>query len=99
MPDLRGRSAREAAIASARRGLIVELHGSGHVTSQIPEPGTEIEAGMTCVFTLGRGPSSPDPSGVTPVPVPTPGDSSRTPVGPSEPARTQVTAVPAREGA
>jgi beta-lactam-binding protein with PASTA domain len=54
MPDLRGRSAREAAIAAARRGLVVELHGSGHVLAQTPEPGTEIEPGTTCVLTLGR---------------------------------------------
>jgi cell division protein FtsI (penicillin-binding protein 3) len=54
MPDLRGRSAREAAIAAARRGLVVELHGSGHVVAQSPGPGAEIEAGNTCVLTLGR---------------------------------------------
>ena len=54
MPDLRGRSAREAAIAAARRGLVVELHGSGHVVGQDPEPGAEIEPGNTCVLTLGR---------------------------------------------
>jgi cell division protein FtsI (penicillin-binding protein 3) len=56
MPDLRGRSAREAAIVAARRGLIVELHGSGRVVAQFPEPGTEIEAGNPCVLTLGREP-------------------------------------------
>ncbi len=54
MPDLRGRSAREAAIAAARRGLVVELRGSGHVVVQSPEPGAEIEPGNTCVLTLGR---------------------------------------------
>jgi hypothetical protein len=54
MPDLRGRSAREAAIAAARRGLVVELRGSGRVVAQAPEPGAEIEAGNTCVLTLGR---------------------------------------------
>jgi membrane peptidoglycan carboxypeptidase len=54
MPDLRGRSAREAAIAAARRGLVVELHGSGHVVVQSPTPGAEIEPGNTCVLTLGR---------------------------------------------
>jgi cell division protein FtsI (penicillin-binding protein 3) len=56
MPDLRGRSAREAAIVAARRGLIVELYGSGRVVAQSPEPGTEIEAGNPCVLTLGREP-------------------------------------------
>jgi cell division protein FtsI (penicillin-binding protein 3) len=57
MPDLRGRSAREAAIAVARRGLVVELQGSGHVVAQSPQPGAEIDPGNTCVLTLGRGPS------------------------------------------
>jgi cell division protein FtsI (penicillin-binding protein 3) len=54
MPDLRGRSAREAAIAAARRGLVVELRGSGRVVSQSPAAGAEIEPGNTCVLTLGR---------------------------------------------
>jgi cell division protein FtsI (penicillin-binding protein 3) len=59
MPDLRGQSAREAALAAARRGLIVELRGAGHVVEQTPEPGAEIEAGMTGVLTLDRpGPGS-----------------------------------------
>lgn len=53
MPDLVGRSAREAAIAAARRGLTVELRGSGSVLSQTPVPGTELEAGMACVLELG----------------------------------------------
>jgi cell division protein FtsI (penicillin-binding protein 3) len=57
MPDLRGRSAREAAIAAARRGLVVELRGSGHVVAQNPQPGAEIDPGNTCVLTLGRNPS------------------------------------------
>ena len=54
MPDLRGRPAREAAIVAARRGLIVELRGTGHVIGQSPDPGAEIEAGGTCVLTLSR---------------------------------------------
>jgi cell division protein FtsI (penicillin-binding protein 3) len=54
MPDLRGRSAREAAIAAARQGLVVELEGSGHVVDQSPAPGTVIEAGLTCRLTLSR---------------------------------------------
>jgi cell division protein FtsI (penicillin-binding protein 3) len=54
MPDLKGRSAREAATAAARRGLIVELAGSGWVVDQTPAPGTELEAGMTCLLKLGR---------------------------------------------
>jgi cell division protein FtsI (penicillin-binding protein 3) len=53
MPDLRGSSAREGATSAARLGLIVELRGSGRVVKQTPEPGTAIEAGMTCVLQLG----------------------------------------------
>jgi cell division protein FtsI (penicillin-binding protein 3) len=52
MPDLRGQPAREAAITAARRGLIVELKGSGRVAEQSPLPGTEIEPGMTGILTL-----------------------------------------------
>ena len=52
MPDLLGRSAREAAIAAARRGLVVELSGSGRVTAQSPEPGAPIEPGVTCRLEL-----------------------------------------------
>jgi beta-lactam-binding protein with PASTA domain len=55
MPDLRGRSAREAAIAAARRGRVVELHGSGLVVGQSPAPGAEVERGSTCVLMLARG--------------------------------------------
>jgi cell division protein FtsI (penicillin-binding protein 3) len=54
MPDLRGRPAREAAIAAARRGLTVELRGSGRVAGQAPEPGTRLEPGMVCLLTLSR---------------------------------------------
>jgi cell division protein FtsI (penicillin-binding protein 3) len=56
MPDLRGASAREGATSAARLGLIVELKGSGRVVKQAPEPGAEIEAGMTCVLQLGGTP-------------------------------------------
>ena len=62
MPDLRGASAREAALAAARRGLIVELKGSGRVVAQTPEPGAEIEAGQSCELSLARG-SDPAPEG------------------------------------
>jgi cell division protein FtsI (penicillin-binding protein 3) len=59
MPDLRGQSAREAAISAARRGLVVELRGSGQVIAQSPEPGAEIEPGNTCLLTLGREQAAP----------------------------------------
>jgi cell division protein FtsI (penicillin-binding protein 3) len=63
MPDLRGRSAREAAIAAARRGLIVELSGSGRVVEQVPAPGVEIASGASCRLVL-----SPDPAPTPPDP-------------------------------
>jgi hypothetical protein len=56
MPDLRGQSAREGAITAARLGLIVELRGSGRISGQSPEPGTEIETGTRCVLELERTP-------------------------------------------
>jgi cell division protein FtsI (penicillin-binding protein 3) len=59
MPDLRGRSAREAALLAARLGLIVELKGSGRVRAQTPEPGQEVEAGSACVLVLGRETAAP----------------------------------------
>ena len=56
MPDLRGRSAREAAVWAARSGLAVQLQGSGNVLAQSPAPGTPLEDGSSCVLTLGRRP-------------------------------------------
>ncbi len=72
MPDLQGLSLREAALVAARRGLAVEIHGSGAVASQSPLPGTPLEPGMACVLKL------------TPVPVATihPGDAAREPSKP-----------------
>ncbi len=54
MPDLSGRSARDAALAAARRGLVVELSGSGRVISQSPPAGAEIEPGASCRLVLVR---------------------------------------------
>jgi cell division protein FtsI (penicillin-binding protein 3) len=63
MPDLFGRPAREAAIAAARRGLAVELRGSGRVVGQSPEPGTRLEPGMVCLLRLSRNPVLPKGEG------------------------------------
>jgi cell division protein FtsI (penicillin-binding protein 3) len=52
MPDLRGLAARDAALTAARLGLIVRLKGTGRVSYQIPEPGTEVEAGASCSLVL-----------------------------------------------
>ena len=69
MPDLRGRSAREAAIAAARRGLIVELSGSGRVVEQTPAPGSEIATGLRMPAGAEHPATSSIPRGRTP-PVP-----------------------------
>lgn len=57
MPDLLGRSARDAALVAARFGLVLELRGSGQVLGQEPLAGVEFEPGATCVLTLGRRPA------------------------------------------
>jgi hypothetical protein len=62
MPDLRGLAAREAAVTATRAGLVVELHGSGRVVEQRPDPGTQIEPGRTCLLRLDRSPrTAPSP--------------------------------------
>ncbi|HEY6546745.1 MAG TPA: penicillin-binding transpeptidase domain-containing protein [Vicinamibacteria bacterium] len=63
MPDLLGESAREAAIAAARRGLIVELKGSGRVVEQTPPAGAEIEPGQNCMLRLSNEREATAPSG------------------------------------
>ena len=54
LPDLRGLSARDAVRVLTKIGLTARLKGSGVVTSQIPQPGTLIEPGMTCELALER---------------------------------------------
>jgi cell division protein FtsI (penicillin-binding protein 3) len=54
MPDLRGMSAREAAQALARIGLVGRLVGEGFVLHQDIAPGEPVEEGLTCVLTLDR---------------------------------------------
>ncbi len=54
MPDLRGRSVRDAARACAQLGLQVEAHGDGRVTRQIPAPGTEIGSGQVVYVDFAR---------------------------------------------
>jgi hypothetical protein len=66
MPDLRGLSAREAAVAATRAGLIVELEGSGKVLEQAPEPGTQIEPGRACRLRLAHTGSEALAAGSTP---------------------------------
>jgi cell division protein FtsI (penicillin-binding protein 3) len=70
MPSLLGLSAREAAALAARRGLLVELSGSGHVVGQIPEPGQPLEPGMTCRLVLAQGGAGSLPQAPAPAPAP-----------------------------
>jgi cell division protein FtsI (penicillin-binding protein 3) len=53
MPDVRGRTLRQALAALAPLGIEVDAHGGGRVTVQEPSPGTTLEPGVTAVLTLG----------------------------------------------
>jgi cell division protein FtsI (penicillin-binding protein 3) len=53
-PDLRGMSAREAARALARLGLVARMHGAGVVVDQRPEPGALIDGRAACELWLQR---------------------------------------------
>jgi cell division protein FtsI (penicillin-binding protein 3) len=56
MPDLRGRSVRDVARACAQLGMRLEARGEGgRVTSQTPQPGTELRQGQTIYVDFGRG--------------------------------------------
>ena len=56
MPDLRGLGAREALRRLARRRLGAGLQGAGLVVSQMPAPGTPVDASSTCTLVLDRNP-------------------------------------------
>lgn len=60
MPDLRGRSAREALRSLGRLGLVAQMHGAGVVLDQDPRPGAPLVAGTTCTLTLSRAPMPRD---------------------------------------
>ncbi|MBN2371248.1 MAG: PASTA domain-containing protein [Vicinamibacteria bacterium] len=60
MPDLHGRSARDAAVTAAKHGLVVRLRGFGRVSQQDPQPGSVVSAGDTCVLTLDNDPTPSD---------------------------------------
>lgn len=52
-PDLHGATLRAAAAALTARGCVTRAQGRGVVVGQVPLPGAVLEAGMTCVLTLG----------------------------------------------
>ena len=61
-PDLRGMSAREAARALARLGLVARMHGAGVVIDQRPEPGAVVDHRPACELWLHRGPFDSAPT-------------------------------------
>jgi membrane peptidoglycan carboxypeptidase len=54
MPDVRGRSVREAARICAQLGLELEAHGDGRAVGQSPAAGARVEAGQTVSVEFGR---------------------------------------------
>jgi hypothetical protein len=54
MPDLRGKSVRDAARICAQIGLQMEARGEGRALRQSPAAGTEVEAGHTVRIEFGR---------------------------------------------
>lgn len=54
MPDLRGRSVRDAARICAQLGLQLEARGEGRAVSQSPASGSELAAGQTVQVDFGR---------------------------------------------
>ncbi|MBD0370647.1 MAG: transpeptidase family protein [Pyrinomonadaceae bacterium] len=54
MPDLRGKSVRDAARICAQLGLQMEARGEGRAVRQTPAPGAEVEAGRTVRIEFGR---------------------------------------------
>jgi len=54
MPDMRGRSVRDAARICAQLGLELEAHGEGRAVGQQPAAGVLVEAGQTIRVKFGR---------------------------------------------
>ena len=54
MPDVRGRSVRDAARICAQLGLELEAHGEGRAVSQSPVAGARIESGQVVRVEFGR---------------------------------------------
>jgi cell division protein FtsI (penicillin-binding protein 3) len=61
MPDLRGRTLREALTTLAPLGVTVKATGRGTIVHQTPLPGAPLPAATSAVLTLGR-PRHPGPS-------------------------------------
>ena len=55
MPDLRGRSVRDAARVCEQLGLQLEARGEGRATRQSPDAGADVERGATVRVDFKRG--------------------------------------------
>jgi cell division protein FtsI (penicillin-binding protein 3) len=55
MPDLRGRSVRDAARVCAQLGLQLEARGEGHAVQQSPAAGAEVLSGQVVRIDFGKG--------------------------------------------
>ena len=53
VPDLRGKTAREAVGALIARGYRARIEGAGVVVRQVPAPGTPLASGQACTLRLG----------------------------------------------
>lgn len=53
VPDLRGKTAREAVGALVARGYRARIDGTGVVVRQVPVPGTPLAGGQACTLRLG----------------------------------------------
>jgi cell division protein FtsI/penicillin-binding protein 2 len=53
VPDLRGKTAREAVASLVARGYLARLDGTGVVVRQLPAAGTSLQAGSACSLHLG----------------------------------------------
>jgi cell division protein FtsI (penicillin-binding protein 3) len=60
VPDLTGRSARDAVRLLAARGIAARLSGTGFVVSQDPRPGSPAGRGMTCALALSSARTAPE---------------------------------------
>jgi cell division protein FtsI (penicillin-binding protein 3) len=60
VPDVSGRSARDAVRLLAARGLAAHVSGTGFVVSQEPPAGAPVERGGACALVLGQAPAAGD---------------------------------------
>jgi cell division protein FtsI (penicillin-binding protein 3) len=64
VPDLSGKSARDAVRTLASRGVAARLQGTGFVVSQDPPAGAPLSRGTTCALVLAPTPGRPGEAGM-----------------------------------